>query len=1062
MSYIKDLKIIFKNYEEKDEKNFKKNKLTVDPILFAEFEFALYALYSAIGEFQTSNANLYFTQYRKRFFSNCNSNKEHLFYILRKNHHKYYNKKQFQEDLKEYLAVHKKFRLFAETNDGIIIKNKQLLYLIDRYKVYDKKIDNYMLPTKKDIDFIQEQGFYQRTIRTNQELEQKDVIKTLYFDIGDRDVEDFDKLPAYRNKCQLSLPLDFDWNSFKSTLGPNWAERPTIKIKSNDSFDNTLEYKGLVHIVGLLGAGKSTYITLETLRLLEESKIKIGIVVPNVAQALITYKFLDELGVKATPIIGATQLAKHRQRFMNSNLTLANSFNEVSKDEMKPLDFLSGFCMLSHFANDPDIIESQYPCNRLKKEWEKVYYNCPLFNECGYFNKYVDLKNSDVWITTSHSLLASKANQIIDPQKRTYFELFHDCLDIIFVDEADTVQEDFDHKFMDNEIFYGSDKSIMRKFQETEDFLQRNHLANSSSEAHKWNTNQKHLNQLLNRIEYMTINAVYYREFLIQNTLTPRSLYYSLIKDISNRDSKQSQNFIKSIETFLLISEELKFNEELMNHELYILYDKLTKCPNAGDTTQLIENSIQTYVEKYDITIKPSNKYNSEKMFSEKMFNKKLELYIYIVLIDYFFRIQNITLANLARTQPQINEIFTPFKFFNKDFLHLLTESVVGNIFGYKLVIDDNNRLRIHLLNYSGIGRSLIEEWPYMKEEIGKNGPAVVLLSGTSFAPSSAHFHIDKEPTFVLQSEKPEGSIHQFINIKHNKKGDAIRISGVSDRFLKQENLIELTNNLLNDFKFEIKYWNKQGVNRKVLVVVNSYEQCRLIGDYLRGQDITYKILSNSKDLKDDEFTASQIEKIPSLGNFDVVVAPLSIISRGYNIVDTAGNSYFGSAFFLIRPYVSPEDLTYNYQILNSITAPMVKEERSKGNSFSDTLTTVQKFAYGMLDEFNEKKFWKRLSTKQREILSWYTYIPVKQTVGRMQRNGCDCRVFYCDASFVNGKSDSVLNSSESMLKAWQEVLKKDESDIGKMLYGNYLKGLNDAINNYENLFVKKDEEDLY
>jgi len=1045
MSYIRDLRSIFEE-----------NQLTVDARLFKRIEFVIYTLYTVMGEFQIANTNLYFTQYYKRFFSNCHSNEEYIFYVLRKHYHQYYSKKQFEIDFKEYMEVPEKFRLF-DMVDGVIMRNNKVAYLTDRNLDYNEMLSNYMESAEKEIKFIQGQGFYERIIRTGQGFEEKYITKPLEFDIGARNVEATATLPNYHEKCETALPLDFDWDSFKSKLSPKWAERPTIQLNSCGDFDNILKYKGLVHIVGLLGAGKSTYIMQETLRLMEEGKVRIGIVVPNVAEVLKTYEALDELGVKAAPIIGTTQLAKHRQRFMNSKLTSANSFNEVSKDEMKALDYLSGLCMLSHFANDSDIIESQYPCNRLKKEEEKDYYNCPLFNECGHFHKFINLKDSDVWITTSHSLLASKANHIVDTQRRTYFELFHDCLDVIFVDEADSVQEDFDHQFMTNEIFYGSSESIMRKFQRVEELLKSHRAVNLESEAHRWIVNQPHLTQLLNRIEYLITNTVAYRRFLIQDTLTPRSLYFSLVGDIADPESQQSQRFIKNIESFLPLSEELQFNEELMSHELFVLYDKFTKCPNMGNAATLIEEIIEKYIEEYDLIIKTSKKYNRKKLF-----NKKLELYIYIVLVDYYFRIQNSTIENLAAKLPEINTIYTPFKFYNKEFIHFLTESVIGNIFGYKLILDDNNRLKVHLFNYSGIGRSLIEDWPYAKKEIGRKGPAVVLLSGTSYAPASAHFHIDEEPTFLLKSEKQEGIINQFINIKHDKKGDVIRISGVSDRVLKQEKLIELTKNLLNDFKVEIKYWHEQGVNRKVLVVVNSYEQCRIIGDYLLGRDITYKVLSNNEDLKNDEFTASQIEEIPLLGDVDVVVAPLSIISRGYNIVDDTGNSYFGSAFFLIRPYISPEDLTYNYRILNSIIAPMIKEYQAKGYNMTDTLSKVRKFAYEMLDEFNEKKFWKRLSDKQREILSWYTFIPVKQAVGRMQRNGCDCRVFYCDGSFLNSQSDSILNSNESMLKAWQEILENAESDIGKMLYGNYLKGLNDAISNYENIFIEEDEEELY
>ena len=1044
MSYTKQLKIVF------DE-----NNIVVDIKAFKRFEFVIYALYTVFGEFEITSANLYFTQYFKRYFNFCDNKADHVFYLLRKNYHQYYSKKRFEIDLKEYLTVPEKFRYFTLI-DGSVVKNSKIQYFIDRNIEYDDTINNFMAPSQKDIKFLDGQGSYERIIRTGQGLEEKYTIKTLEFDIGSRVIPNYSILQRRYTKGTMTLPLNFNWDEFKYELGSKWAKRPSIQIYSCDNFDNEIHYKGLIHIVGLLGAGKSTFIIQETCRLLKEGNVRIGIVVPNVSEVIKTYESLVELGIMAAPIIGTTQLDKHRLRYFNSRFGSTNSFDELCSEDLSILDYLTGNCLLSHYANDVDISEVQYPCNNLKKDSSKNNYCCPLFTECGYFKKFMDLEKSNVWITTSHSLLASKASQIIDTQRRTYYELFHDCLDIIFIDEVDSVQEDFDHQFMTNELFYGRNDSIMRKFQKIEEVLKSHKGVNLESETHRWIVNQPHLTQLLNRLEYLIINSIAFRKHLISDTLTPRSMYFSVVNELDNQESEKTQRFIDILGSFLPLSEELRLNEELMNHELFVLYDKFTKCPNVGNAEAIIEDIINNYIKEFDLTIKKSDKYDRKKLF-----RKKLELYIYIVLIDYYFGIQNSTIENLAMKLPEINKIFTPFKFYNKEFIHLMSESVVGNIFGYKLILDEDNRLSVHLFNYSGIGRSLIEDWPYIKKELNQEGPAIVLLSGTSYAPASAHFHIDEEPTFILKSEKEEGRIDQFINIKYDRNGIPINVSGISDRFQKREKLLDLTRALFSDIKVELRYWQDKGINRKVLLIANSYEQCRTIGDYFIGRDIPYRILSNSEELKDDEINTSQIEEISKLGNVDVLVAPLAIISRGYNIVDVNGNSFFGSAFLLIRPYISPDDLTYNYRILNSVIAPLVKKYQKNGFTLNDTMDEVRKFAFAMLSEFNENKFWKHLDEDQRAILAWYTFIPVKQAVGRMQRNGCDCRVFYCDNSFVNTQNKE-LTSKASMLKAWEDILSEVTSDTGQMLYGQYLKGLSKAIADFEDMTINSEEEVLF
>ena len=50
------------------------------------------------------------------------------------------------------------------------------------------------------------------------------------------------------------------------------------------------------------------------------------------------------------------------------------------------------------------------------------------------------------------------------------------------------------------------------------------------------------------------------------------------------------------------------------------------------------------------------------------------------------------------------------------------------------------------------------------------------------------------------------------------------------------------------------------------------------------------------------------IERFPVLSNgADILVVPLIVISRGFNILDEDGNSYFGTEFYLARPIWFPE-----------------------------------------------------------------------------------------------------------------------------------------------------------
>ena len=61
-----------------------------------------------------------------------------------------------------------------------------------------------------------------------------------------------------------------------------------------------------------------------------------------------------------------------------------------------------------------------------------------------------------------------------------------------------------------------------------------------------------------------------------------------------------------------------------------------------------------------------------------------------------------------------------------------------------------------------GLGRSILLDLPFMKlNEKGEAlGPQTILFSGTSYAPGSYRYHIERDVTYILE---PREEIQQFI-----------------------------------------------------------------------------------------------------------------------------------------------------------------------------------------------------------------------------------------------------------------------------------------------------------
>ncbi|UUZ84557.1 hypothetical protein LJK88_13335 [Paenibacillus sp. P26] len=115
--------------------------------------------------------------------------------------------------------------------------------------------------------------------------------------------------------------------------------------------------------------------------------------------------------------------------------------------------------------------------------------------------------------------------------------------------------------------------------------------------------------------------------------------------------------------------------------------------------------------------------------------------------------------------------------------------------------------------------------------------------------------------------------------------------------------------------------WRYSGSNRKVLLIVNSYEDVADVGAVFASYSSwknRYRQLTRDPDpYREAEFSRAELERFAN-ENADVLIAPLLAISRGYNILDETKGSLFGSVFFLIRPYPIPQDMTYLIQMLHA------------------------------------------------------------------------------------------------------------------------------------------------
>jgi len=86
---------------------------------------------------------------------------------------------------------------------------------------------------------------------------------------------------------------------------------------------------------------------------------------------------------------------------------------------------------------------------------------CPFFGACGHQFRIRELIDADIILITPQAIARSKVEKPIDNYNRSMYELLYDLMDLIIVDEADDIQQDFERSLMVTEHINREQESIL-------------------------------------------------------------------------------------------------------------------------------------------------------------------------------------------------------------------------------------------------------------------------------------------------------------------------------------------------------------------------------------------------------------------------------------------------------------------------------------------------------------------------------------------------------------------------------------------------------------------------
>ncbi|MCA0757013.1 hypothetical protein KP806_18285 [Paenibacillus sp. N4] len=931
----------------------------------------------------------------------------------------------------QYQQLPLDYRLF-QVNDDNWIRQTPVLFA-NRNSWFEGILKRQPDFKKRELRFAEAKEFYYNTFNQDQEsIQYTGTIPTI--------PKQMPQFPRYRAKKEFQLRLDsgfvkprIDFN--EASAGSEWAERSSggIQLQCLTEPDNqTMKYQGTQHIAGGLGTGKSTLMLMETVRLVQEGA-KIGFIENSVPHVLNRIRELRELGVTAVPVIGKSNRKKHRNDFLLARHHMVNDVSDWGDDSQLELKHVSDFCIIRALTGD----ESQttdYPCKKIKQS-SKEPCLCPYASQCGVYQDYSNLIDAQVWVTTSASILRTKLPVMLDPQERTIYEAMYDLLDIIFVDEADEVQKQFDDFFLSEVNLFGDTKHLFEKV-----LLESLQKTVGHYERFAGDMVIQEWIDMLNRLE-RTIRKGIYRK-LHRSPEFALHLHRKMIR-LSTEAYRISRAFSDNDEDQIRIQSVLHtFAENPLEHDLTNEAEGLLEANSEEER----RSKLNRIVRKLGGLLQPLGRY--------KFPIDWLEFYIYLAYADFGIK-TFLDMYLLVQTKIGALTDFEGVYSIRRDFTPILKEAMTGVMTGYIYDVKPGTKTgRFKAVQYTGVGRLLLHEWNHIYESIdGNKGPAVVLLSGTSVAPGSAHYNIEAAPGWLLKSNRKHPIIHQEFYPVYVKGSDKpITVSG-EEEDNRSRNLRLLTTKLIPKIENELLEWKATGTPRRILLIVNSYDDVADVAGMLATMPSwskRFRQLSRNPDsLNEAEYSRAELERF-SQETADVLIAPLQAISRGYNILDKNKSSLFGSVFFMVRPYPIPHDMTYLIQLLHAGLSGISGRIGKEGHSYQKALTLIRKDSNGKLHRlYSKPDYWTTLKPYERKIIAWYTFVPIWQTIGRLLRNGTNARVFYCDGKFM--AQPMRTTDGESMMDYWLKIMVEHEKDPAfQSLYGPFITSIQKALETEE------------